>query len=133
MRARAAVLAGLASGFVVYLAFFLWGVDVSHRGAAAGLCFVLCVLAFNAGVAAWRIWGPYEKPIDPPAVVETPTRTAVLSGALEAIKQIAEKHQGIEQKLKELEGRMSEVSLAAGLRPPRPGGVHGAPDPEKRT
>lgn len=125
---RRAILTGLVLDAVVLLGWFILGEPIFQRGVGAFLLYLVLITAFVLGFG-------YEAEIQdaietikrerpaPAAPAEAaapgdkgPMRTAVMAGVLEAIKGLVVRSESAEQRLKELELRMSELSLAAGLK-----------------
>ncbi len=128
MKAWDFVLAGLTAASICLVMFVLAGVPLLQRGPWAASCFICCACFFCFGVAGWRLFGPDPKNMDPPAPSDQPTmRTAILTGVLEAIKGIVSRQDEWEKRLKEMENRLSELALTAGLKP-RSRRDMGAPD-----
>lgn len=122
MKARSAVLAGLASALACLLGFILSGVPLLQRGPWAVACFGLCGLAFILGVAlyvravtAWHWSGvpteSYKAPVPPPV----PAPQGV---NLEAFEQLQARVEVCEKKLTGLSflagrfGRMGAMRAA---------------------
>lgn len=120
---------GLFGALVGFLVFYLAGVPLFQRGPWAAVCFIVCGALFNvAAELAIKAENQRQKmavkaPEDWPhgGIAPEPDkakmREAVMSGVLEAIKGLVVRSENAEKELKMLKDRMSELSLAAGLKP----------------
>lgn len=125
MKARAAVCIGVI--LTLYVLGW-WALGAPIQRGLSGLAFyigllVCVVVGFMANDSV-----PWEKPQEPepeeaPLIPGIPPgdkarmRTAILQGVLESIKGLVHRSEECERRLKEVEHRMSELSLAAGLKP----------------
>lgn len=148
---RTHVIGALTGAAVVLAGFYLSGVDLSHRGVDAAFAYVCAIIGklFGAGIGQMVQHAKDEAenaspgitaemtslPKDLKALADRviqveqrvvqgrPLDVAAITGALQAIGDMAKKVEAVE-------GRLSEVSLAAGLRP-RTVSPLGAPDTVK--
>jgi hypothetical protein len=120
------VTCGLACALVGFVASYLSGFPIFQRGPWAAVCFLVCGTLFNAGVTGGRVLlkssFPDRAALAPLPFTDAPTdktkmREAVMGGVLEAIKGLVVRSENAEKEIKELKTRVSELSLAVGLRP----------------
>lgn len=130
---KSGAIAAAAAVAIVVVGFLVGGGEIWRPGFSAGVCYIFSILlggtAFFAAFTIEKERQPVPKapePDGPPYLPEmtgndpgskAKMREAVMHGVLEAIKGLVQRSEATEKRLKELEGRVSEVSLAAGLKP----------------
>lgn len=126
---RRAIFSGLVPAALVLLAWILGGINFLERGGWAVWVYITVLLAFLVGfifeqeaqdaIATIRRERPptaREIEVGQPSD-KAKMREAVINGVLEVIKGLVARSEAAENEIKELKSRMSEVSLAAGLKP----------------
>ena len=149
---RQHVFGALIGAAVVLAGFYFGGADLTHRGYSAGIAYVFAILGKFVGVLGAKLWleakaaaeqaspgivaeasslpGDLKAVMDRVTQIEErivtrqPLDVTALTGAVQAIGDMA-------KKIQDLEARMSEVSLVAGLR--RPANPLGPPDTPRPT
>jgi hypothetical protein len=131
-RAKRGAIAAVVAVVVVVLGFLVGGGEIWRPGFSAGVCYLMCVvLGGTAFLAAFTTVtgneGVKDDGMDVPFLPEMTGRhipdnkakmhDAVIGGVLEAIKGLVVRSENAEREIVELKSRLSEMALAAGLKP----------------
>jgi hypothetical protein len=104
---RREAIGGAAAALVCFLAFFLSGVPLFHRGPMASACFILSGVAFNAGVFFAKASAPAAPPATAPQAQAAPPPPQGVN--LEAFGQLSAKVDFLEKKI-------NGMAFVAGMR-----------------
>lgn len=124
-------LPGLAAAAVGFLAFFIAGVPLFQRGPWAASCFLVCGFLFNLGVLLTKLTSP-KKGEQAADAVPFP-RVSVLKGLAEDVKRLDDRIKGLKDQYDDLNRRLGQICITAGIKPRRPGGDIGAPEPDEKA
>jgi hypothetical protein len=107
---------------VVVLGFLAGGGEIWRPGFSAGCCYLMSVIlgvtAFLFPYAEDKAYAERFIPDTPePPTDKTKMHQAVLAGVLDAIKGLVVRSENAEREMKEVKARLSDLSLAAGLKP----------------